>query len=208
MGKDGRYITDPSRAGEGFLVPMGGAKGYGLSVMIGLLAGSLNGAAMGRDVVNFNVDYESRTNTGQFLCVISLDALGDAGQIAGRVESVAADFRASAPMPGFDGVRLPGDSSRRKHHEYRAKGIPLPPSLVKTLDELADELGIDGLSFLNEGELAHGNDDGVEGRRSPPAAVHAHRNKDRAGHDERPRLLRQGVGPGHHRRRRRLDPRA
>jgi LDH2 family malate/lactate/ureidoglycolate dehydrogenase len=45
-------LTDPKRAGEGSLVPVGGPKGYELALMFGLLAGTLNGAAFGRGVVD------------------------------------------------------------------------------------------------------------------------------------------------------------
>ena len=40
---DGKPLTDASRAGDGFLVPIGEYKGYALSLIIGLLAGVLNG---------------------------------------------------------------------------------------------------------------------------------------------------------------------
>src|SRR6266850_7446929 len=43
----GRPLTDPKRADKGLLVPIGGYKGYGLALVFGLLAGTLNGAAMG-----------------------------------------------------------------------------------------------------------------------------------------------------------------
>src|SRR3954468_6578686 len=45
--REGRPLTDPKRAEEGFLLPIGGYKGYGLALVVGLLAGTLNGAAMG-----------------------------------------------------------------------------------------------------------------------------------------------------------------
>lgn len=54
--REGRPLTDPRRADEGFLLPIGGYKGYGLALVFGLLAGTLNGAAMGRDVIDFNKD--------------------------------------------------------------------------------------------------------------------------------------------------------
>ena len=44
--REGNPLTDPNRAGEGFLLPIGGYKGYGLSLILGLLAGTLNGAAV------------------------------------------------------------------------------------------------------------------------------------------------------------------
>src|SRR5262249_60937009 len=50
----GKPLTDPKRSAEGLLVPIGGYKGYGLALVIGLLAGSLNGAAMGSGAIDFN----------------------------------------------------------------------------------------------------------------------------------------------------------
>ena len=48
----GRSLTDPRRAEEGFLLPIGGYKGYGLALVFGLLAGTLNSAAFGGDVIS------------------------------------------------------------------------------------------------------------------------------------------------------------
>jgi len=66
--REGKPLTDPNRADEGMLLPLGGMeagyKGYGLAMIIGLLAGTLGGAAMGREVIDFNHDDDSVTNTG------------------------------------------------------------------------------------------------------------------------------------------------
>ncbi len=51
--KSGEPITDPKKVSEGVLLPIGGYKGSGLALMIGLLAGVLNGAAFGREVIDF-----------------------------------------------------------------------------------------------------------------------------------------------------------
>ncbi len=45
--RQGRPLLDPTRAGEGFPLPISGYKGYGLALIVGLLAGTLNGAANG-----------------------------------------------------------------------------------------------------------------------------------------------------------------
>jgi LDH2 family malate/lactate/ureidoglycolate dehydrogenase len=50
--RQGQPLTDPKRASEGFLVPVGGPKGDGLALTFGLLSGTLNRAAFGRDVVD------------------------------------------------------------------------------------------------------------------------------------------------------------
>ena len=67
----GEDIIDAKRAAEGLLLPIGGYKGSGLAVMLGLIAGPLNRAAFGRDVVDFNADDASETNTGHF--IVALD---------------------------------------------------------------------------------------------------------------------------------------
>src|SRR6185312_13356516 len=69
--KTGEPILDPSKVHEGVLLPIGGHKGSGLALMIGLLAGVLNGAAFGRDVIESQQHGSDPTNTGQF--VVALD---------------------------------------------------------------------------------------------------------------------------------------
>src|ERR1019366_3848215 len=77
MDREGRPLTDPQRASEGFLLPIGGPKGYGLALMFGLLAGTLNGAPFGKDVVDFNADSKSPTNTGHAIVAINIAAFAD-----------------------------------------------------------------------------------------------------------------------------------
>ena len=62
--KTGQPITDPKKVSEGVLLPIGGHKGSGLALIIGLLAGVLNGAAFGRDVVDFGGAGRSRPTPG------------------------------------------------------------------------------------------------------------------------------------------------
>jgi len=143
--REGRPLTDPRRADEGFLLPIGGYKGYGLALVFGLLAGTLNGAAMGRDVVDFNHDDTTPTNTGHAIVAISLAAFGDAADFKRRVDELVRDIRASRRLPGVDAIRLPGEQSHAKREERMRLGIPLPDPLLKSLNQLAADLGIAGL---------------------------------------------------------------
>ena len=92
----GAPITDPKRANEGFLLPIGGYKGFGLALVFGMLAGTLNGAAMGRDVVDFNADATTATNTGHAILVIDPAAFGDVAQFKEEVDRLAQDLRETA----------------------------------------------------------------------------------------------------------------
>ena len=140
--REGKPLTDPKRADEGFLLPVGGYKGYGMSLLFGLLAGTLNGAAMGRDVVDFNADSSSATNTGQAIVAIDPAAFGDVTKFKQRVDEVVRDLRASERMPGVERIWMPGEQSHGKRAQSAREGIALAPALRKSLDTLADELGI------------------------------------------------------------------
>ena len=149
VGRDGEPLTDPSRQKEGFLLPIGGPKGYGLAMAIGLLAGTLNGAAFGKDVVDFTADTASPTNTGQFIAAISLDAFGEPDAFKRTVDAIFRDMRASPVLPGRDPVRIPGERSLKVFQERSRSGIPLHPNLVAVLGKIADELGIAPLTKID-----------------------------------------------------------
>src|SRR6202790_4004066 len=139
---EGRPLTDPRRADEGFLLPIGGYKGYGLALVFGLLAGTLNGAAMGRDLIDFNHDDASATNTGQAIVAIDVAAFGDLQAFKHRVDALVADFRHSRRMPHVDRIWLPGEQSHARRVEYDRDGIPIATALLRSLDQLADDLGV------------------------------------------------------------------
>ncbi len=140
--RSGQPLLDPKRAEEGFLMPIGGYKGYGLSLIVGLLAGTLNGAAMGKEVIDFNHDDTTPTNTGQAICMIDISAFGDVDAFKARVDTLAHDLRASEPMTGVERIWVPGEQSEDRRVRYAAGGIPLTPSLWAQLETLATELGI------------------------------------------------------------------
>ena len=140
--REGRKLTDPARAEEGFLLPIGGYKGAALALMFGLLAGTLNGAANGADVVDFNKDDVTPTNTGQAICVIDIKAFADPLAFKRQVDAVIRQLHGSALLPGFDHIRLPGEERHRRLADRREHGIPIPPSLRAALDRLAAELEI------------------------------------------------------------------
>ena len=141
----GQPLLDPKRAEEGFLMPIGGYKGYGLSLIVGLLAGTLNGAAMGKQVIDFNHDDITVTNTGQAIMAIDLSAFGDVAGFKARVDQLVREMRASERMPGVDRIWLPGEQSHDKRAANERDGMSLPAALLKQLDAFAQEMGIPAL---------------------------------------------------------------
>jgi L-2-hydroxycarboxylate dehydrogenase (NAD+) len=139
---DGNPITDPNRADDGFLVPIGGYKGTGLNFMIGALAGVMTGAAFGRDVIPFRRDHTTPTNTGQAIAVFRPDLFLERVEYERRMDTVLHDFRTSEPS-GQGPVRMPGDRARALSAENRRLGVPISKALATELRALAGELGVD-----------------------------------------------------------------
>jgi len=146
MDRQGRPLTDPKRAAEGFLLPIGGYKGYGLALVLGLLAGNLNGAAMGKDVVDFNNDDTTETNTGHAIVAINIAAFQDLQEFRRGMDTLIRDIRNSQRLPGVDRIRLPGEGTHLARADREKNGIPLPEALLAVLGQLANELGIAPLS--------------------------------------------------------------
>ena len=143
--REGKPLTDSKRGFEGLLLPIGGYKGYGLALVFGLLAGTLNAAAMGKDVVDFNADDTTSTNTGQAILAIDPAAFGDPVEFRRRVDSLVRSLRESERMPGVERIWMPGEQSHEKRLANAASGIPIVPALRASLDKLAGELGIERL---------------------------------------------------------------
>ncbi|MDH4191066.1 MAG: Ldh family oxidoreductase [Betaproteobacteria bacterium] len=143
--REGRPLTDPRRMAEGLLLPIGGYKGYGLALVFGLLAGTLNGAAMGRAVVDFNADDSSVTNTGHAIVALDISAFDEVDAFKARVDDIARQMRSAERMKGVERIWLPGEQSQAKHAQRLRDGVPLAPALRRALDELAAELGVESL---------------------------------------------------------------
>jgi len=145
MDRQGRPLTDPKKADEGFLLPIGGPKGYGLALMFGLLAGTLNGAAFGNDVVDFNRDFSTLTNTGHLIVAVNIAAFADVAAFRAKVDEVWELMKSSPLLPGFDEIRLPGERSANIYADRATNGVPITPKLQNTLNQLADHLSIERL---------------------------------------------------------------
>jgi L-2-hydroxycarboxylate dehydrogenase (NAD+) len=142
----GEPVTDPRKVSEGVLLPIGGYKGSGLALIIGLLAGVLNGAAFGRDVIDFTGPGTEPSNTGQFVIALEVARFMPLQQFTAEVDRHLSELRASARLPGFEAIRLPGEERRRRRAERGANGVELPAQLIQQLDELAENLKIEPLA--------------------------------------------------------------
>jgi len=135
--ENGNPILDPHKTDGGIMLPIGGYKGYGLQLMVGVLAGTLNGAAMGSDVIDGNADFTSRANTGQAILAIDLDAFGDVDEFKLRIDKLSREMRTGKKMPNVKRIWVPGEQSYEKRKTQERDGIYLHPNLLSQLDEFS-----------------------------------------------------------------------
>ena len=140
--REGKPLTDAKRADEGHLLPIGDYKGYGLSLIIALLAGALNRAAIGRDVIDFVKETGKATNTGQAIMALSIEAFMPSLEFKKAVDGLIRDIRHSRRLPGVERIWLPGEQSHGKSLDRRAHGIPMPKVLRENLDAVARDLNV------------------------------------------------------------------
>jgi LDH2 family malate/lactate/ureidoglycolate dehydrogenase len=136
---DGEPILDPTLADEGLLMPIGGYKGPGLNLGLGLLAGVLNGAAFGSDVIDHRKVPGQPANTGQAIFVMRPDLFRDPDELRSDMKRHLAALRASGPKGS---VHLPGDMAAAEKADRLERGIPLSEVLLGQLRELGGRLGL------------------------------------------------------------------
>jgi len=138
---DGNPTDDPAAlAGTppGALLPIGGVdhghKGYSLALLVEALTGGL--AGHGRA--------DPKEGWGATVMVQVLAPALFAGEEAFRHQTghLVNVLRSSAPRPGFERVRLPGESGLRKRREQLEHGVELYPAILPSLQPWAEKAGL------------------------------------------------------------------
>jgi len=134
--RDGRPTTDAQAALEGFVAPVGGPKGYALTLTIGLLSTMLSGAFFGSEVTNMYEDLEHPQNIGHLFGALPIAAFELTERYFERMHKAAVDIRGVRRAPGVDRVYLPGEREARLAESRRHDGLPLGAETWRELASL------------------------------------------------------------------------
>jgi len=149
MDKAGRPTTDPTAALNGLLTPIGGFKGTGLAMMMGILSSMLSGAAYGAELGDMERG-PTAGRDGHFVAAIRVGAFEDAAVFTQRVDAAIREIHACALAPGFDRIYAPGEKEAVTRVDYARGGIPLNHITLSDIRRTADARGIatDGYAWL------------------------------------------------------------
>jgi uncharacterized oxidoreductase len=139
---EGRPTTNPGVLyiePKGTILPLGGTqayKGFGLGLLLDMLAGGLTGAPCSRPELG-----PISANAVVFV-VFDPARFAGAEHFAREAGDLAVNVRTAPPVPGAT-VQLPGDPERRERTRRQREGIPLDEGTWGQLTNLAARLGVE-----------------------------------------------------------------
>lgn len=122
------------------LLPISGPKGYGLMMMVDVLAGSLLGVPTGKHVSSMYNDLTEGRNLGQFHLVINPEMFVGLEEFKTNLSTTMKELNEVKPADGFSQVFVPGERAITREEEYLRDGIEI-------VDEIYEYLASDDLHF-------------------------------------------------------------
>lgn len=142
----GRPTNDTEAASVHHLQWFGGHKGYGLALLVEVLAGALAGSCFGRtEDTRSELHGKERVAKGYAFITIDPARFAAPGEFQRRIDALVRDIHASEPAAGVARVLVPGELEDRRQAEREASGIPLSAGLVAELDALGAPLQLPAL---------------------------------------------------------------
>ena len=140
---EGNPTTDPRQYDlGGALVPFGGHKGYGLSIMVEVLAGLLSGAAMLGDIHAWNRDPEHGGNVGHMIVAIDPKTISPEVDLTARVEQMIEQLAAARRAPGVERILYPGQLEHEREAAAEKNGLTLPRATLDALRAVEARTGV------------------------------------------------------------------
>lgn len=128
---DGNPTTDPFKVQA--LVPIAGPKGYGLMMMVDVLAGILLGVPYGGNVSSMYADLTKGRDLGQLHIVINPSYFTDLDSFKENLSKSMQDLNDIKPADGFDMVNWPGQRSAAREKAYEENGIEIVDDVYEYL---------------------------------------------------------------------------
>jgi LDH2 family malate/lactate/ureidoglycolate dehydrogenase len=138
-------VADPAAAYRAPLMPFGGAKGSGLSVINEVLSAVLPAAKLSIEITRSGpVAGEPRDprGVGHIFVAVDIASLRPMDEFLDGVDAVIDTIKAARPAPGHAEVLVPGEIEQRTHDAAVRGGIPLHDGVIAQLRSLGDELGV------------------------------------------------------------------
>lgn len=141
--KNGMPTTNPETALQGSVLPVGGAKGYGLSMAIDIMCGVLTGAGFGKYVNNMYENWIDPQNVGHMFIAIDINHFMPVQLFKERMRQYIREIKDEPLGPGISEIYLPGEIEHRLTIERKRDGLELSPMVAAELGEMGKRYAVD-----------------------------------------------------------------
>lgn len=139
---EGKPTTDPQAALEGMLLPIGGHKGYGLALIVDILAGVLSGGSSGDQVKGLYTDFSTPNDCAHVFLAIHIASFCDFEDFLERLQVLTLQIKNSPRAPGVERIMLPGEIEEERFAQSEERGVVIARSILEDLERTADEMGV------------------------------------------------------------------
>lgn len=142
LDRDGNPTTDPLEAIKGIILPIGEHKGYGISLMIEILAGVLTGADFAESMVG--VDEDKKRNVGHLFMALNIEQFMPLEEFLSRVDELIQAVKRAPRIKEEQEAFLPGEIEwRKKLASMEQQTVPLSAKTFQALLDLCHEYKVD-----------------------------------------------------------------
>ena len=138
----GRPTTDPDEVlNGGTLLPMGGPKGYGLSLIIDILCSCLAGASAGTALGSL-YDYTRTQNAGYCFAALNIGKIIDMGLFKGSVDAIFDEIKACPRAEGVSEIFVPGEIEYNNYERALCEGLSISDAVLADLKKSGEHFGV------------------------------------------------------------------
>lgn len=130
-------------------IPIGGHKGFGLALMVEILAGVMTGSGITKEVASFVQDPKRPSNVGHFFMAINVAVLMPIGEFKARVDRLAREIKVFPRAEDVERIYVPGEMEYEEEEKAKVRGVVLDETTTNSLRALAQDLGLKEETFEN-----------------------------------------------------------
>lgn len=138
----GHDTENPGDLAGGALLPFGQHKGYGLALIVEILASVLTGAGMLHQNPFWQQVVDLPLSIGHSFIAVDVRRFMEPAEFSARMDWIAKTIKASPPAAGSAGVIIPGDIEFAEAQRRRREGIPIETATWEGLVAASDEYGV------------------------------------------------------------------
>ncbi|RLL41138.1 Ldh family oxidoreductase [Oceanobacillus piezotolerans] len=144
VNSNGNPTTDPNEVvNGGSLFPVGGPKGYGLSIVIDVLSALLSNGAVGEEIHSMYQEIDKHNNISHFFLGIKIEAFMEIAKFKTLVDQYIDYIKLTPLAQNTKEIYLPGEIEHLNYLSNQERGITVPDNLIAELIDLAKEFGLE-----------------------------------------------------------------